>query len=102
MSLTTLVLLVAGAAIVIALVTKASKAKLEQRKIDRYMAALNEWGYAAGRLGKPPDFYKSERPEKEFDFADEAAMLVGWQAGFDEYLATHGGKTADAPPTERR
>lgn len=61
----------------------------EKRKLNRLVAALDEWGYRAGRMGFPPDFYKSERIADKFDFADEMIVLCAWQTGFDEYLAAH-------------
>ncbi len=65
----------------------AQRQYLERRKIDKWTKTLDQWGYAAGRLGKPPDFYKTEDIGSRFDWVDELAVKQGWQRGFHEYLA---------------
>lgn len=73
-----------------ALVWSGVKDRLKQRRIDKLMKALDQWGYAAGRLGKPPDFFKSEDVGSRFDWVGELAVMQGWQRGFDEYVAANG------------
>ena len=63
------------------------KDKLNQRKIDKLMDQLDQLGYLAGKLGKPPDFYKVEDVGQKFDWVDEFAVMQGWQRGFDEFVA---------------
>jgi hypothetical protein len=80
---------VALAAIVGALVWSGVKDHLKQRKIDKYTKTLDQWGYAAGQLGKPPDFYKFEETGRNLDWVDELAIMQGWQRGFDEFMAAN-------------
>lgn len=58
-----------------------------QRQRDRETTELDELGYRAGRMARPPDFYKTDLVVRRLDWVSEVALMQGWRRGFDEHLA---------------
>ena len=83
-SIPDLLFLVVFVIIIVRAIPEYLREKAEERALNKRLRTLDELGYAAGRLGKSPDFYETELNAPR-DSIDAMAVLAGWRRGWNKY-----------------